>query len=246
MYKVTHSRQGDSFGGNGGWITYLSNTAKPFHLYKNTFLQLTSRFLYCDQDSSHHCIARNQWRYVMQDQCPHLQVNRPAGNKRATLDDTFWVCHRAAFNQTITLTFASKPPALGGNLWFRYNESKPPAERKISKWANTRRKSRPQFRLPSDNFKMLKILLTVQTGPLWINGDLFIFLKTNEDKMLLWIPFEIQGDNGDRWHWQAIQLRVHPEIYILPGDQSERNRLHSSPFCWYVCFQLGFRNKSQQ
>lgn len=47
MYKVTHSRQGDSFGGNGGWITYLSNTAKPFHLYKNTFLQLTSRFLYC-------------------------------------------------------------------------------------------------------------------------------------------------------------------------------------------------------
>lgn len=27
---------------------------------------------------------------------------------------------------------------------------------------------------------MLKILLTVQTGPLWINSDLLIFQKTNK------------------------------------------------------------------
>lgn len=85
VYKITHSRQGDSFGGNEGWITYLLNTAEPFRFYKNTFLQ-TSRFLYCAKDFSHHCIVRNQWRYVMHDQC--LQANSPAGNKRATLDDT--------------------------------------------------------------------------------------------------------------------------------------------------------------
>lgn len=88
VYKVTHSRQGDSFGGNEGWITYLLNTAEPFRLYKNTFLQLTSRFLYCAKDFSNHCIVRNQWRYVMHDQCPSMQANSPAGNKRATLDDT--------------------------------------------------------------------------------------------------------------------------------------------------------------
>lgn len=115
VYKVTHSRQGDSLGGNEGWITYLLNTAEPFCLYKNTFLQLTSRFLYCAKDFSHHCIVRNQWRYVMHDQCPSLQASlqvllETRGLHLMTPLDVPSCC----IQSHVTLTFVFQTPVLRG------------------------------------------------------------------------------------------------------------------------------------
>lgn len=77
LYLCTKSLtagRGTALGVMEGGLHICRTLAKPFHLYKNTFLQLTSRFSYCAKDFPHHCNARNQWRHVMQDQCPRPQV----------------------------------------------------------------------------------------------------------------------------------------------------------------------------
>lgn len=153
----SHSQQaGGQLWGNGGRMTYLSNTAKPFHLYKNTFLQLTSRFLHRAKDLSHHCIARNRQRYVMQDQCPSLQANSPAGNKRwlrlMTPLNVPSRCNTSNHYTNLCFPDLRCPEEISDSAIMREN---PPAERKMtSKRANTRGKCHLHFGILSSDYPL--------------------------------------------------------------------------------------------